>query len=158
MPRHRKSVRFEDVVFPPRKTQDEWEHGPFRARVSADSLDLLQVDYSYHQHTDEGTVRPLLEANPELFPPICLSVRGRRCLWQPGHVLLVPDPVFILDGRKRVAAAKMMSPRAVLHAAVFFGTDLEWERQFILQEIKAASKRLSRAARRHPKVHGDQEK
>jgi hypothetical protein len=136
MANSRQSVKFVDAALSLR-IENELEHIVLRGVLSPDSLDLLQVGSYQREILSRSTIEDLREpVKAGRIPEIVLGVRGQTYT-ERDNAFYLSDPVFIIDGLQRVAAARLIrqteagsNPR--LGCTVFFGTDPDFERRLFL--------------------------
>lgn len=103
-----------------------------RGVIDLDNLNDIRIAEYQREVAPLATLEELAEAfRKNEVPDIELGMRGHTCDTK-GDVILLKDPVFVVDGLQRMSAAKHaismgITPR--LGATVHFGTTEDWERK-----------------------------
>lgn len=115
---------------------DDWEGGRFiiRGVISPDCLHNLQVGEYQREILPETKIKDLMQVmiDGEALPDVELGMRGQDFLTMPDGVMVLKNPVYIIDGLQRISAGRMISDRGLgtphLGCLVHFDTTEAWER------------------------------
>lgn len=104
-----------------------------RGAIDPETLHFLLVDDYQREVQPVTTLSKIMKGyeHGSSVPDIDLGMRGNKKVFREGIYTLY-DPVYIIDGQQRTAAAKLFQQRGGtphLGATIHFGTTKEWERK-----------------------------